>query len=400
MIRIDNKIDCCGCMACVQKCPKQSITMKVDKEGFWYPKVDLSLCINCGLCESVCPQINCGERIKILKTFAYKHTNKDIQIHSSSGGAFTLLADKIINDGGVVFGAVFDNNWNVVHDVTDNIIGLKRLRMSKYVQSYIGEKFKEAESFLKKGRKVMFVGTPCQIHGLKLFLKKHYENLLCVDFICHGVPSPKVYQEYLRSICLWRGKNSSFSWMYLIKDIQFRNKSFGWKKFSFVLHFNFAEPIGNIQKNIVSSSLKVDNEFRETLYKNPYLRGFSHNLYLRPSCYKCRNKAFRSCSDITLGDFWGIEKTYPELFDFNGVSCIMGNTKHGCNFLDNFEGELSEVDYQKILSHNPSIENSVKHPPFRGLFFKFRGKIPFNTLVLMGLAYNKVFRILKRNNDI
>lgn len=110
MIRIDNKIDCCGCMACVQKCPKQSITMKVDKEGFWYPKVDLSLCINCGLCESVCPQINCGERIKILKTFAYKHTNKDIQIHSSSGGAFTLLADKIINDGGVVFGAVFDNN--------------------------------------------------------------------------------------------------------------------------------------------------------------------------------------------------------------------------------------------------------------------------------------------------
>lgn len=401
MIEIRNSIDCCGCNACVQRCPKQCISMRNDKEGFWYPVVEKSVCINCGLCEKVCPQINVGHPNKPLVTFAYKHSEKDILKKSSSGGAFTLLAEKTINDGGVVFGAAFDKDWNVAHEWVETIEGLDKLRMSKYVQSNIGDTFKEAESFLKKGRKVLFVGTPCQIHGLKLFLRKDYENLLSVDFICHGVPSPGVWQKYLRN--LTKGEKNSvsflskhhFSKLDALWDIQFRNKSFGWKKYSFVLHYNLAEPPCDSEKNTVSSPLYTDKVFAETLNENSYLRGFIRDLYLRPCCYECRNKSFKSCSDITLGDFWGVENTYPSLYDENGVSCMMVNTEHGTSFLNDYKDVLTCVDYSKVFKYNPSIERPVRYPPFRSLFFKFMGIVPFGTLVLIGLAYNKIFRFFK-----
>lgn len=402
MIEIRNLVDCCGCNACVQRCPKQCFSMRNDKEGFWYPVVDKTACINCGLCEKVCPQINIGQERKPLATFAYKHSEKDIQKKSSSGGAFTLLASTIINEGGVIFGAAFDKNWNVVHERADTIGDLEKLRMSKYVQSDIGETFKQAENLLKKGCKVLFVGTPCQIHGLKLFLRKDYENLLCIDFICHGVPSPKAWQKYLKDLTAGE-KNSvsflskhQFSKQYvLVKGIQFRNKRFGWKKYSFVLHYNLAEPTGDSEKNTVSSPLYTDKVFAETLDKNSYLRGFIRDLYLRPCCYECRNKSFKSGSDITLGDFWGIENTYPSLYDENGVSCMMVNTERGASFLNNYKDILTRVDYSKVFSYNPSLEKPVGYPPFRSLFFKLMGIVPFGTLVLIGLAYNKIFRFFK-----
>jgi coenzyme F420-reducing hydrogenase beta subunit len=200
MIHLTEKTDCCGCNACVQSCPKDCITMQEDNEGFLYPAIDLETCIDCSLCEKVCPEIHQKEVRKPLQVYAAKNRNEEVRLQSSSGGIFTLLAEKIIEEHGVVFGARFDENWAVIHDYTETIEGLASFRGSKYVQSRIGETFSQAKQFLKSGRKVLFSGSPCQIAGLKLFLKKDYENLLTIDFVCHGVPSPKVWRKYIMQL--------------------------------------------------------------------------------------------------------------------------------------------------------------------------------------------------------
>lgn len=189
MIQIKDKSACCGCSACVQSCPKQCIVLKEDKEGFLYPVVNQTLCIACGKCEKVCPELHPFDAVQPLMVYAAKHPDESVRAESSSGGIFTLLADAVIDDGGVVFGARFDTDWSVVHDFTETHEGLQAFRGSKYLQSRIGNTYQLAEKFLKAGRKVLFSGTPCQIAGLKRYLHKDYENLLAIDFVCHGVPS-------------------------------------------------------------------------------------------------------------------------------------------------------------------------------------------------------------------
>ena len=184
----------------MQCCSRHCISMHEDNEGFLYPIVDKEACIDCGLCEKVCPVIHQGEPTEPLSSYIAINPNEEIRLKSSSGGIFTLLAEKIIADGGVVFGARFDKNWNVVHAWTDTIVGLAPFRGSKYVQSRIGNTYKETKEFLQQGRKVLFSGTPCQVAGLKKYLRKEYDNLLTVDFICHGVPSPGVWRRYLSEL--------------------------------------------------------------------------------------------------------------------------------------------------------------------------------------------------------
>ena len=174
--------------------------MREDREGFLYPEADAERCCNCGLCDEVCPVINRRATKQPLSVYAAKNRNDDIRRQSSSGGIFTLLAEKTLNENGVVFGARFDENWEVVHDYVETKEGLALFRGSKYVQSSIGDSFLQARQFLQRGRKVLFSGTPCQISGLKLFLGKEYDNLLTVDFVCHGVPSPLVWRMYLRQL--------------------------------------------------------------------------------------------------------------------------------------------------------------------------------------------------------
>lgn len=198
MISIKDKKACCGCGACVQRCPKQCITLHEDSEGFLYPVADASVCINCGLCEKVCPVINQHTAHEPLQTFAAKNPNEAVRAASSSGGVFTMLAERVIKSGGVVFGAAFDQQWKVVHTCATTIGGLQKFRGSKYLQSQTNNTFKEAEAYLKQGRQVLYSGTPCQVAGLKRYLRKDYDNLLTLDFICHGVPSPGVFRTYLR----------------------------------------------------------------------------------------------------------------------------------------------------------------------------------------------------------
>ena len=249
MIQIKDKSVCCGCSACVQICPKQCISLKEDKEGFLYPTVNHAFCVECGKCEKVCPELHPFEVHEPLKVYAAKHQDDAVRKVSSSGGIFTLLADMVIDEGGVVFGACFDSDWSVVHDFTETHEGLQAFRGSKYLQSRIGNTYRQAEVFLKAGRKVLFTGTPCQIAGLKKYLHKDYENLLAVDFVCHGVPSPLVWKKYLEEIIACQcEKNSvllhsnpfisergSMAGIRKIDAISFRNKNLGWKKYSFAL---------------------------------------------------------------------------------------------------------------------------------------------------------------------
>ena len=367
MIQIENKQLCVGCNACTQICPKRCITMIEDVEGFLYPEVDVVHCIDCGRCEQVCPVINQEDTRVPQAVYAAKNTNETIRKESSSGGVFTLLAEQVIDQGGVVFGAGFNSNWEVVHSYTETLIGLQHFRGSKYVQSVVGESFKQVAQFLKKERKVLFSGTPCQVAGLKQYLgKKSNSNLFTVDFICHGVPSPKVFRLYLDEFVyqkeIDREKIALFPLFKKgsIKDIQFRNKTFGWKNYSFVL---------SLADNVAAAKTKV--LLAELSSKNTFMRGFLKDLYLRPSCHACPSKCFKSGSDITIGDFWGIENHYPAFDDDKGCSLVLIHSMQGvvCYSAIEKSNVSMQVEYATALAGNPSMVHSSKEHPMRTQFF-------------------------------
>ena len=361
MIKIIDKEQCCGCSACLHICPKNSITFKEDKEGFLYPCVNMDTCIDCGLCQKVCPVLNQNDERIPEKVYAAKHKDDEIRMKSSSGGIFTLLAEHVIDDGGVVFGARFNEKWEVIHDYTESKEGLAPFRGSKYVQSYIGNSYKNAESFLKSGRKVMFTGTPCQIAGLKKFLRKEYDNLLAVDFVCHGVPSPMVWRKYLEEEIVRQGNSGknkvlvSSKVSSVVTGVNFRDKSTGWKKYSFVLYFSKASTEGD--QNVVSSSVFA---------RNVYMKAFLSNLSLRPSCYTCPAKAGKSGADVTVGDFWGIEDSLSSFDDDKGISAVVINNN---NKLMALITDAVEVKIQDVYRNNPCLMNSVSRPINRDFFF-------------------------------
>lgn len=371
MINIKEKKDCCGCSACVQICPKGCISLKEDNEGFLYPEADKNICIECGLCEKVCPFINVGIPSEPVDTYAAKNKNESVRMESSSGGIFTLLAEKVIQEGGVVFGARFDENWEVVHDYTDTVSGLSVFRGSKYVQSRTGNTYRQAETFLKQGRKVMFTGTPCQIRGLKLFLRKDYDNLLSVDFVCHGVPSPGIWRMYLNEAFRnpyrreEHGKNSVLSSskaIPVITGINFRDKKLGWEKYSFVVRGMSA---GRADKNSVLLS--------DMHRKNPLMRAFLSDLILRPSCYECKAKGGRSGSDITIADFWGVQNILPEFDDDKGVSLVLVNENRD-SFVDVFDDIIKqEINVSAVKQYNGGFSEKTKPHPKRALFFSMLG---------------------------
>lgn len=375
MIRIKDTSACCGCAACVQICPKLCISLKEDKEGFLYPFVNRSVCIECDKCEAVCPELHSFEAHEPLKVFAAKHSNEAVRTASSSGGIFTLLADAVIDKGGVVFGARFDSDWSVIHDFIETRQGLQSFRGSKYLQSRIRNTYQQAEKFLKAGRRVLFTGTPCQISGLKRYLRKDYENLLAVDFVCHGVPSPLAWKKYLdetiarqceKNTVLFHS-NPLISERGSITDIRerkidavsFRNKNLGWKKYSFAL--TFSEVTTDGEKNTVLLS---------TIFpENAYMQAFLANFSLRPSCYHCPAKGGKSGSDLTIGDFWGIEKIAPELDDDKGCSLIIAHTDKMMNWLENNSILLEIPMKEEPFRNNPSYYTSPVQPVNRSFFF-------------------------------
>ena len=355
MIDIKDKKDCCGCEACVQRCPKACISFGEDAEGFRYPEVDATLCIDCGLCEKVCPVLNPRQPIEPLDTCAAINPDEAVRLQSSSGGVFTMLAQAVIARGGIVFGVGFNEQWEVVHKLAETEEALAEFLGSKYVQSRVGETFKQAEQCLKTGREVLFSGTPCQISGLKHFLRKDYPNLLTIDFICHGTPSPGIFRQYLEELKakLSVGKSSG---QYEISQVAFRNKSKGWKKFSFLLSLKRRDHVG------VAT-------YVQTLHKDPFLRGFLKNLFLRPSCHACPAKLLSSGSDITLADFWGAPRLMPQHDDDRGFSALTANTERGRQALSELSFKRYPLTYEQLKNTNSAFVHSTPLPPARAAFF-------------------------------
>ena len=341
MISLKNKYDCCGCSACSQACPKQCIIMVNDEEGLLYPQIDIDTCINCNKCERVCPIINQNSAQKPIVAYAAKNKNDQIRLISSSGGIFTLLAEKTINNNGVVFGAKFNNKWDVIHDYTEKLDGIGAFRGSKYVQSQIGDNYKKVQKFLQEGREVLFSGTPCQIAGLHRFLNKTYHNLITIDTICHGVPSPMVWQKYIQQ---YHQKQ--------ITDISFRDKTNGWKNYEFVIASN--------QHTII----------REKRVNNVFMNLFLSDLCLRPSCSNCPAKNGSSHSDITIADFWGVEHEIPIFDDDKGCNLVLINSIKGADIFNSLDCKKVETNFENAIKYNTSYNKSVNEPKYRTYFFK------------------------------
>ena len=349
MIQITKKQNCSGCHACVAVCPKGCISMQRDKEGFLYPIADKSSCINCGLCEKACQSINPIKSKAIPKAYAAYNKNEDVRMKSSSGGTFTLIAEYIINKGGAVFGAAFDEELNVHHVCVERKEDLYRLRGSKYLQSTIGETYKTAKQVLNQGRYVLFTGTPCQIDGLLHYLNKKYDKLYTQDIICHGVPSPMVWQKYLKY------QGSVYGGEVDRKSLPaFRRKDEGWKRYS--VSYRFAD----------------DTEYRQTLDKDLFMNAFLSNICLRPSCYNCHSKSLNRNSDITLADFWGIENELPEMFDDKGTSLVLVNSDKGLRLFNDISENMKyrEIEVNRAVKYNPSVRSSVKKPANRKRFMR------------------------------
>lgn len=345
MIQINDKQNCCGCEACAQVCPKKCISMKRDAEGFLYPQANETICINCGLCEKVCPVINQYETRQPNRILAAINKDEEIRSQSSSGGIFTLLAEQTISKGGVVFGARFDEEWQVEIACAETMDQVASFRGSKYLQARVGDSYRQCKKALEDGRDVMFCGTPCQIAALRLYLHKPYEKLLTVDFICHGVPSPGVWRKYLDEVVA-AGQQA-------IHDIDFRNKTKGWKRFSFILTIKE----GNGMVSILSP-----------LDKNPYMRAFLNDLILRPSCYQCPAKGGKSYSDITIADFWGVQNVNPSMDDDKGTSLVLANTEKGASAIP-YDSLYYEVSTEDALKYNSAYYKATMMNPRRSDFF-------------------------------
>lgn len=371
-IEIKEPSNCCGCYSCMNVCPMCCISMNTDAEGFWYPQVDEEHCIQCNLCEQVCPIKSQTKEPDNVSPKAYVaiNTNDYVRLHSSSGGIFSLLAKKILEDSGVVFGAAMTKDWRETeHIIVKDQDELWLLQGSKYIQSKIGDTYKQAKQELDGGSRLMFVGTPCQIEGLRSFLHKEYDSLLCVDFACHGVPSPKVWEKYVS----YREKCARASTEY----VSFRNKDLGWRSYS--LFFRFSNR----------------KQYRKLHEDDCFMRLYLSNICLRPSCYSCHFKKRNRLSDITLADCWGVERLQPSLDDDQGVSLILVHSEKGEKAFAEIATDcvFKKVDSEQAIEKNLMIIHSATKHPQRSKFFKKMDELQLNRAVKLFTPQKKTFKV-------
>lgn len=357
MIEIKEKDKCSGCHACYSICPKQAITMVEDEKGFKYPVINKELCVNCNLCEKVCPIILNKENKNKVEAYMAINLNDKTRKESSSGGVFTLIAEIILDKKGYVFGAMINKDLKVVHSYVDKKEGLIKFRGSKYVQSNIGNSYKVVKEKLDNDEYVLFTGTPCQVEGLYSYLKKEYDKLYTQDIVCHGVPSPLVYEKYIESLEKTH-KNK-------ITEICFRNKDNGWKNYNFRI------------------GLKNNKKITEVSAQNIYMKAFLKDIILRDSCYNCSFKKKNRNSDITLADFWGIDKIDKEFDDNKGTSLVIVNSKKGNELFNDIKDKIKfrKTDFEEAIKYNPSMIKSVKIPKERKKFFENINKMEIQKLM-------------------
>lgn len=377
MISVKRQAKCSGCCACVDVCANKAIELKTDVDGFWYPDVCSELCTHCGLCEDTCPQLHVDE----LKhdqddnpaIYAAYHKDYAIRRDSTSGGLFSALANEMYDRGGYVGGAVYTGDFAAKHIVTKHREDLVRIRGSKYFQSDTTGLFKRIKHILTEGGQVLVCGTPCQIAGLRLYLGKEYVQLVTVDFICTGINSPKVFRKYLDSLeQQYRAK---------VVSVQAKNKDLGWRSLA--------------HKVIFSDGRTYLRDGR----KDDFVRGFiDAHCYCRPVCYECKYRGLPRISDMTLGDFWGIENVEKTMDDNMGTSVVFLNTQKGRDYFGLIGDSIvsKRVTWLDVLPGNPALTSSFEVPAIsRSQFYEDVDKLAFNVVAtkyypLNGRLYRKV----------
>lgn len=350
MPELANNKQCCGCGACENVCPQSCIEMRRNGEGFLYPTVNVDKCIGCGMCEKSCPVLNTETNPPSIVKAAYAAftIDEEVRLESSSGGIFSELAEYVLKNGGVVFGCAMSEDCKKArHIMIEKPEDIKYLRGSKYLQSEIGRTYKETKEALKQQRLVLYSGTPCQIAGLKAYLGNNtYDNLLTVDVICHGVPSQSVWKNYLYTLENKFSANAD--------TVSFRNKLYGWKNYN------------------LSCSFKNGSEYHGKAGYDLFLKGFVSDYYLRESCCNCKFKGKNIQSDITLGDFWGIDNVLPEINDDKGVSVVLVHSEKGQSAINSISNKIKlfEVSEQNALASNPSFYKSITPNGVRHAFFR------------------------------
>ena len=374
IINVCQPANCTGCEMCEQICNHGAITMMSDEEGFLRPVIDQTKCVKCGLCQRWCP-VNTPLTTKAQKALAIYSgwsNNKNIRLESSSGGAFTEIAKLVISKGGVVFGVAMDKDMKARHISVVKEQNLSLLRGSKYVQSIIGDTYKEARQYLRDGKIVLFSGTSCQIAGLHNFLHKDYENLYTVDLICHGVPSPKVFNDYKSYI-----ENLTKE---PIRDIKFRCKKSSWIFFNMGINPH-VEKNGDIKYSYIGN-----------YFSDPYIRVFLRDHILRPSCYHCQYTSLHRISDFTIGDWWGykVKGVVDKDFDKKGVSLIMCNTDKAVGLSQHLDMYLQKQTEEEALRTNISLRMPFPMPKTREKFWNEYRMKTFEKMIEKWMAPEKI----------
>ena len=353
MINIINKKDCCGCNACGDICPKNAIKFVIDIEGFWYPEIDEELCVDCGLCEKTCPIINIDKLknndLKQSLCYAAEHKNLEVVFDSTSGGMFSALADIMYQSQGFVGGAIFNDDFSVKHYISSHKIDLPKLRSSKYLQSNLENFYIKVRDLCAKGEKVLICGCPCQMAAIRAFLNQNFENLLIVDFICLGINSPKVWHKYLQSFEQRYG--------YPVIYAKAKSKEYGWR---------------NLTQKVTLSNGKTYYETKDiSLYTKGYIKTHA---YARPSCYDCKFKGLPRIADITLADYWGVEKNNISFDKDLGTSLVMLNSSKSVAFFEKMKHRINyiEIPFESIFSGNKALLEPLSLPEFnRADFFSY-----------------------------
>lgn len=350
------KDNCCGCSACMNSCPKNCIEMKPDKDGFLYPAVDEEKCIGCGRCERVCPVLSRKVPDNRPRAYLVRHKNTALRKISTSGGFFAAAAEYVIDEGGCVFGVGFVEQFKVRHSFIEKKEDITKFNRSKYVQSEIGMTYRKVKEMLESGRKVLFSGTPCQVEGLLGYLGREYDDLLTMDIICKGVPSPKFWKKYLG----WHTKNGK-----KIKEVRFREKTYGY---------------GSTTMRVIYTD---GTEYDEPFDVDPMLQFYSKEMISRPSCYKCKVKGKHRRSSFTAGDYWYVSGAAPEMDDGTGVSQVLVNDEHAAKEFEKIKKylEVRELDFDRDSAINGGMMvGSAKPSPRREEMFADLDKLTMDGL--------------------
>lgn len=358
VIQIKDKVNCCGCEACYNACPANAIQMCRDEEGFLYPYINHNKCINCNKCEKVCPIYHEKKEDEDTVGYIVRNKNEKVLMDSTSGGFFTVVAEYVLNNNGIVYGAGYDSDMKVVYKRVMQLSEINKMRGSKFVQAFVGDAYRKAKEDLKNNKLVLFTGTPCQIYALKNYLGKKYRNLICIDFVCRGVPSPGLWEKYIQYMQeKYRAK---------IVDVKFKNKTYGYHTSTMKISFS--------NNKIYYGSGRID----------PYMKAFVKEMSSRPSCSSCKFKGIERVSDITMFDCYSYSKITKKNDDDKGYSSILIHTESGRDVFERMKENViwSNQDVKKLVDNNGiMIMNSAKPHMKRKKFFDLLNNISLDQAI-------------------